>query len=234
MLSKGAGGDDLDSVSGDSSTNGDPPPSSPGNRKGRTSASPPSSPRRSLSQTSGTTSGSASKSPGRKVRGLRRAHSMSESGDEEVDLDAAVPAGKASPGDKGRGRERPSIMQRLRDRSRSRSRSKSRSRRSAEERKEMLVAVTSCRSDGYYNQKAPGSTFKLPRKAPTNLKLFHELAVGVKDAYAAVGATPRKPTDEEAKQLSQEEVNGRMVLWDFIGNLDFVSNKTMLPPDAYS
>lgn len=153
--------------------------------------------------------------------------SESEDGDEEVDLDAAVPAGKASPADKGRGRERPSIMQRLRDRSRSRSRSKSRSRRSAEERKEMLVAVTSCRSDGYYNQKAPGSTFKLPRKAPTNLKLFHELAVGVKDAYAAVGATPRKPTDEEMKQLSQEEVNGKMVLWDFIGNLDFVSDVTV-------
>jgi hypothetical protein len=87
----------------------------------------------------------------------------------------------------------------------------------------MLVAVTSCRSDGYYNQKAPGSTSKLPRKAPTNLKLFHELAVGVKDAYAAVGATPRKPSDEDQKQLSEEEYNGRMVLWDFIGNLDFVS-----------
>jgi hypothetical protein len=87
----------------------------------------------------------------------------------------------------------------------------------------MLVAVTSCRSDGYYNQKAPGSTSKLPRKAPTNLKLFHELAVGVKDAYAAVGAIPRKPSDDDKKQLSEEEYNGRLVLWDFIGNLDFVS-----------
>lgn len=88
----------------------------------------------------------------------------------------------------------------------------------------MLVAVTSCRSDGYYNQKAPGSTFKLPRKAPTNLKLFHELAVGVKDAYAAVGATPRKPTEEERQQASggEEEYQGKLVLWDFIGNLDFV------------
>jgi hypothetical protein len=56
------------------------------------------------------------------------------------------------------------------------------------------------------------------------LKLFHELAVGVKDAYAAVGATPRKPTEEDQKQLSEEEYSGRMVLWDFIGNLDFVSD----------
>lgn len=87
----------------------------------------------------------------------------------------------------------------------------------------MLVAVTSCRSDGYYNQKAPGSTSKLPRKAPTNLKLFHELAVGVKDAYAAVGATPRKPTEEENQNLTHEDLEGRTVLWDFVGNLDFVS-----------
>jgi hypothetical protein len=59
-----------------------------------------------------------------------------------------------------------------------------------------LVAVTSCRINGYYNQKALGSTSKLPRKAPANLKLFHKLAVRVKDAYAAVGAMPRKPTDD--------------------------------------
>jgi hypothetical protein len=88
----------------------------------------------------------------------------------------------------------------------------------------MLVAVTSCRSDGYYNQKAPGSTSKLPRRAPTNLKLFHELAVGVKDAYEAVGATPKAPTDEEKKKLDPEEVDAKAVLWDFIGNLDFVSH----------
>jgi hypothetical protein len=87
----------------------------------------------------------------------------------------------------------------------------------------MLVAVTSCRSDGYYNQKAPGSTSKLPRKAPTNLKLFHELAVGVKDAYVAVGATPRKPTDDEKKKMDKEEFDARTVLWDFVANLDFVS-----------
>jgi hypothetical protein len=87
----------------------------------------------------------------------------------------------------------------------------------------MLVAVTSCKSDGYYNQKAPGSTFKLPRKAPTNLKLFHELAVGVKDAYTAVGATPHKPTDEDKKSMTPEGLEGATVLWDFIGNLDFVS-----------
>jgi hypothetical protein len=94
----------------------------------------------------------------------------------------------------------------------------------------MLVAVTSCRSDGYYNQKAPGSTSKLPRKAPTNLKLFHELAVGVKDAYAAVGATPRKLTEEEEARFKDEEKIGRTVLWDFVGNLDFVSANQKCPP----
>ena len=94
-----------------------------------------------------------------------------------------------------------------------------------------IVTVTSCRSDGYYNQKAPGSTSKLPRKAPTNLKLFHELAVGLKDAYAAVGQTPTKPvqgtTNEETGEevpnnMSEKEFHGRTVLWEFIGNIDFV------------
>jgi hypothetical protein len=84
-----------------------------------------------------------------------------------------------------------------------------------------IVTVTSCRSDGYYNQKAPGSTSKLPRKAPTNLKLFHELAVGLKDAYAAVGQTPVKPETLEG-EMSEKEFNGRTVLWEFIGNIDFV------------
>lgn len=123
------------------------------------------------------------------------------------------------------------IIQRFRERSRSRSRTRaataaaSRSdggRTVPDHAKELLVAVTSCRSDGYYSQKAPGSISKLPRKAPTNLKLFHELAVGVKDAYAAVGATPRNPTDDEKKKLAPDIIDSKVVLWDFIGNLDFV------------
>ena len=91
----------------------------------------------------------------------------------------------------------------------------------------MLVAVTSCRSDGYYNQKAPGTISKLPRKAPTNLKLFHELAIGVKDAYAAVGETPQKPNTEENGDMGREELDARTVLWEFIGNLDFVSTSVL-------
>lgn len=122
------------------------------------------------------------------------------------------------------------IIQRLRERSRSRSRSSRQRDRSNSDHsnntKDMLVAVTSCRSDGYYNQKAPGSTFKLPRKAPTNLKLFHELAVGVKDAYAALGATPQNPKNSDSngnnEQLDAATLDARTVLWDFIGNLDFV------------
>lgn len=132
---------------------------------------------------------------------------------------------RTQPSEPARGRgSAGNVFQKLRERSRSRSRASDRARLAAENSKEMLVAVTSCRSDGYYNQKAPGSTSKLPRRAPTNLKLFHELAVGVKDAYEAVGATPKAPTDEEKKKLDPEEVDAKAVLWDFIGNLDFVSH----------
>jgi hypothetical protein len=55
------------------------------------------------------------------------------------------------------------------------------------------------------------------------LKLFHELAVGVKDAYTAAGETPTRPDPEEwAKHISQDEITGRTVLWEFLGNLDFL------------
>jgi len=119
---------------------------------------------------------------------------------------------------------KPNMFQRVRERSRSRSRSRKDSQGLSDStRKDMLVAVTSCRSDGYYNQKAPGTISKLPRKAPTNLKLFHELAIGVKDAYAAVGETPQKPNPDENGDMGREELAARTVLWDFIGNLDFVS-----------
>jgi hypothetical protein len=118
------------------------------------------------------------------------------------------------------------FVKRMRSLSRSRSRSVSRRQPKEEARQEQIVTVTSCRSDGYYNQKAPGSTSKLPRKAPSNLKLFHELAVGIKDAYAAVGQTPVKPLEEEIEDgpaQSTQEYYGRAVLWEFIGNIDFVS-----------
>jgi hypothetical protein len=121
------------------------------------------------------------------------------------------------------------FVHRMRSLSRSRKRSTSASRKAkdpAAPSPETVVTVTSCRSDGYYNQKAPGSTTKLPRKAPSNLKLFHELAGGLKDAYAAVGQTPVKPLTEEegGDYMPQEEFEARMVLWEFIGNIDFVSN----------
>jgi hypothetical protein len=133
---------------------------------------------------------------------------------------------------KGRGE---GIMRRVRSLSRGRgSRGSKKNGDSADDstasaRPETIVTVTSCRSDGYYNQKAPGSTSKLPRKAPSNLKLFHELAVGLKDAYTAVGQTPTKPldpTEEGAEQLTEKERRARLVLWEFIGNIDFVSTQT--------
>ena len=89
----------------------------------------------------------------------------------------------------------------------------------------LLVAVTSCRSDAYHHQKAPGTTSKLPRKAPSALKMFHELAVGLKDAYEAVGATPTNPADEEEGDESDDPAEikeAKQTLWDFMGNLDFL------------
>ena len=102
------------------------------------------------------------------------------------------------------------------------SRSSSRSNRSG---KQMLVAVTSCRSDAYYAQKAPGAVSMLPRKAPSALKTFHELAVGVKDADEAVGGIPVKvdTNSEEFQRLPRQEQEGRTVLWDFMKNINFVS-----------
>ena len=100
-----------------------------------------------------------------------------------------------------------------------------RGRQQQQQQQQLLVAVTSCRSDAYHAQKAPGATSMLPRKAPSALKTFHELAVGVKDAYEAMGATPMKP-DEESDvfaSLSSKERIGRKVLWEFNGNLNFVS-----------
>jgi len=117
------------------------------------------------------------------------------------------------------------VLQRLRSVSRSRAVSRNVQSDSPDDQKPILVAVTSCRSDAYYNQKAPGSTTKLPRKAPSNLKLFHELATGIKDAYAAVGKTPTKPDDdncEEETNRSKAERDGNKILWDFIGHLDFL------------
>jgi len=116
------------------------------------------------------------------------------------------------------------MLQRLRSASRSRSRSRASDASSivSTDNKPILVAVTSCRSDAYYNQKAPGSTSKLPRKAPSNLKLFHELAIGIKDAYAAVGQTPTRPDPDDGVAMSEEEREGRRILWEFVGNLDFL------------
>lgn len=125
------------------------------------------------------------------------------------------------------------IVRRIRSLSRSRSQSskESSSGFGADKMPRTIVTVTSCRSDGYYNQKAPGSTSKLPRKAPTNLKLFHELAVGIKDAYTAVGKTPTKPVlvvnEETGERMDEVEFQQKSVLWEFLGNIDFVSTGKM-------
>lgn len=118
-------------------------------------------------------------------------------------------------------------------RSRSRSSSSSRSRGSSdfqEQTKQVVVAVTSCRSDAYHHPKG-ASRSVLPRNAPPVLKLFHELAVGVQDAYAAVGATPTKPEllDSAGKiatigedRRTRIEEEGRKILWEFMEHLDFL------------
>eukprot|EP00551_Chaetoceros_affinis_P004966 CAMPEP_0203670522 /NCGR_PEP_ID=MMETSP0090-20130426/6571_1 /ASSEMBLY_ACC=CAM_ASM_001088 /TAXON_ID=426623 /ORGANISM="Chaetoceros affinis, Strain CCMP159" /LENGTH=369 /DNA_ID=CAMNT_0050535399 /DNA_START=134 /DNA_END=1240 /DNA_ORIENTATION=+ len=90
--------------------------------------------------------------------------------------------------------------------------------------KQMLVAVLSCRSDAYIAQKAPGSTSMLPRKAPSALKNFHELAVGVKDAYEAMGATPVRLDEggEEFQRMTPAEREARKILFEFMGNINFL------------
>ena len=139
-----------------------------------------------------------------------------------------APSPPAVPEEDKKKRRGEGFVGRMRSLSRSRSRSSSRmSESSRDHHPKTIVTVTSCRSDGYYNQKAPGSTSKLPRKAPTNLKLFHELAVGIKDAYAAVGQTPNKPVLETNDvtghpTMNEKEFQARSVLWEFIGNIDFV------------
>mmetsp|Transcript_25343 Transcript_25343/g.52991 ORF Transcript_25343/g.52991 Transcript_25343/m.52991 type:complete len:1482 (+) Transcript_25343:1-4446(+) len=139
---------------------------------------------------------------------------------------------------------------------------------------DMIITVTSCRSDAYHDQRAPGSTSKLPRRAPSALKTFHELAVGIKDAYEAGGCTPVRPppakgmdptpptligssggenadgvasdefkdedgtttssstaaaTDNDSNantptipQLTEVEWEHQRILFDFMGNLDFL------------
>jgi tetratricopeptide (TPR) repeat protein len=135
-----------------------------------------------------------------------------------------TPRSQSPPPKESRGHDRPGLVERIRSASRSRSRSRSRKDMdNLDDGRSIMIAVTSCKSDAYHNQKAPGSTSKLPRKAPSNLKLFHELAVGVKDAYAAAGETPTRPDPEEwSKHMSKKEIAGRTVLWEFLGNLDFL------------
>ena len=59
---------------------------------------------------------------------------------------------------------------------------------------DIIVTVTSCRSDAYHEGRAPGGPIsKIPRRAPSALKTFQELAVGIKDAYEAGGFVPLRP-----------------------------------------
>jgi hypothetical protein len=165
----------------------------------------------------------------------RRSHSpkLQKQHDDDDDDNASTASTKSS----GTRKRAQGFVKRIRSLSRSRSASRSRRDHLKEEaQQEQIVTVTSCRSDGYYNQKAPGSTSKLPRKAPSNLKLFHELAVGIKDAYAAVGQTPIKPLSESegGPPMSTQEYYGRAVLWEFIGNIDFVSQVEVGPSRSSS
>lgn len=138
---------------------------------------------------------------------------------------------------------------------------------------DIIVTVTSCRSDAYHEGRAPGGPIsKIPRRAPSALKTFQELAVGIKDAYEAGGCVPLRPplsytakkngssggvplsiggsssgvdgVDEENEndnnsnnsnsnnnttaiqqyqpQLSDAEWHRHGVLFEFMGNLDFL------------
>ena len=58
-------------------------------------------------------------------------------------------------------------------------------------KQDIIITVTSARSDAYHENRM--NTVKLPRKAPSALKTFHELALAVKDAFLAGGCMPVKP-----------------------------------------
>jgi hypothetical protein len=148
-------------------------------------------------------------------------------GDRDIDRRRAKSSNASKPPKSKLKKKGEGIVRRIRSLSRSRASSRSISSNSENPHdiRRSIVTVTSCRSDGYYNQKAPGSTSKLPRKAPTNLKLFHELAVGIKDAYAAEGKTPTKPVlenEETGERLTEADFQTKSVLWEFLGNIDFV------------
>eukprot|EP00547_Thalassionema_nitzschioides_P002737 CAMPEP_0194215604 /NCGR_PEP_ID=MMETSP0156-20130528/17535_1 /TAXON_ID=33649 /ORGANISM="Thalassionema nitzschioides, Strain L26-B" /LENGTH=1518 /DNA_ID=CAMNT_0038944165 /DNA_START=391 /DNA_END=4947 /DNA_ORIENTATION=+ len=161
------------------------------------------------------------------ARSVAADQQLSQDDQDDIKNSAATPqrsnAKKSSQATNKDGGPRRGVLERIRSVSRSRSRKRYNSTKEDGRsllHKPILVAVTSCRSDAYYNQKAPGSTSKLPRKAPSNLKLFHELAVGIKDAYTAVGQMPERPDDTQERNTADAE--GKTVLWEFIGNLDFL------------
>mmetsp|Transcript_40424 Transcript_40424/g.79103 ORF Transcript_40424/g.79103 Transcript_40424/m.79103 type:complete len:1645 (-) Transcript_40424:50-4984(-) len=99
----------------------------------------------------------------------------------------------------------------------SRSRSRSQGRNQAQ-----LVFVTSRRSSKYKNA---GTTSRLDKRAPAALKTFHELAMGIKDAYEATGTAPKVPchNDQEGNCDQISTNNGAsMSICEFLGNLDFL------------
>ena len=57
---------------------------------------------------------------------------------------------------------------------------------------------------------------------------LHELAVGIKGAYEAVVATKPEEYPEKFLNLDPQERKERKVLWEFNGNLNFVSVITII------
>eukprot|EP00548_Thalassiothrix_antarctica_P014747 CAMPEP_0194179596 /NCGR_PEP_ID=MMETSP0154-20130528/13025_1 /TAXON_ID=1049557 /ORGANISM="Thalassiothrix antarctica, Strain L6-D1" /LENGTH=419 /DNA_ID=CAMNT_0038894999 /DNA_START=400 /DNA_END=1659 /DNA_ORIENTATION=- len=84
--------------------------------------------------------------------------------------------------------------------------------------KPVLVAVTSCNSDLYHNQNTTEMRSKLQTRFSNELISFYELAVGMKDAYAAF---KQISTDESKKNNVSDSVS-RAILSKFMENIDYL------------
>ena len=85
--------------------------------------------------------------------------------------------------------------------------------------KPIIVAVTSCKSASYNKHKPLSKVIEqLPNKAPSVLKMFHELAIGVIDAYEASGIMNMGNNCQNSGGDG-----GGSIVGEFLSNVNFVS-----------
>ncbi|KAL7504615.1 hypothetical protein ACHAXN_002449 [Cyclotella atomus] len=180
-----------------------------------------------------------------KGRNKKRSSKAESSSSQEATSTQPTPTPQAQ--ERGRSASKPSSFLRSLSRSLSRSRSSTNGYSTLDDEsgeghttpQDLIITVTSCRSDAYHENRV--TTTKLPRRAPSALKTFHELAVAVKDAYVAGGCVPTKPVSSApsttatantaaegggansvAGSSNNNNNEAQRILYDFFGNLDFL------------